>query len=389
MLRGRLLSWLSLVALVLLVSGAAVLSVTNSPALTSVPVPPPGTSLQTSISGFAGYGLSGPVDQIAAEIGVPSISSIPASSSFGTASTWVGAQNAAGVFVQLGITESEDRTPRGTAEQYNGFWSDTSRNFHPIQIASVKTGDEISVEMQLESTGWVLHFEDLSTGSSHKVVTDYGAGKDLDFSEWFQEDPVASADPLRNLPYASMPEVTFSRLEVNGRSPDLQRKDAEAMDVANGPLLVPTNFRADGFVVMPATGYARQYLSDVAGNNLALQMFGIAVYAQRPEAGGPKVVSAAAILARRARRIRRCHGRPDLAGSRAEGRPGAARQELHSLGGRARPGVRRSDSRPRATDIGRRDGRPATRRVGPRRPGFTRARLIISACRPDRVHIPR
>jgi hypothetical protein len=67
------------------------------------------------------------------------------------------------VFVQLGITETEDRTAGSTAQQYDGFWSDTSRHFHPIQIASLKTGDEISVEMQLESAGWVLHFEDVST----------------------------------------------------------------------------------------------------------------------------------------------------------------------------------------------------------------------------------
>ena len=298
MLRGRLSSWLSLVSLVLLVSAAAVLSVTTSAKSPSAPAPAPGTSLQASVAGFAGYGFNGPVEQIAAEIRVPSISSIPAGASFGTASTWVGAQNAEGVFVQLGITETEDRTARSTAQQYNGFWSDTSRHFHPIQIASVKTGDEISVEMQLEGTGWVLHFEDVSTGSSYKVVTDYGAGQDLDFSEWFQEDPVSSADPLRNLPYGYMPDVTFSRLELDGRSPDLQRDDAEAMDVANGPLLVPTNFRADGFGVIPATGYARQYLSDVAGNNLAIQMFGIALYEQRPDSGGSKVVSSAALLAR-------------------------------------------------------------------------------------------
>ena len=298
MLGGRLLSWLSLVALALLVSAAAVISVRNSPRVTSAPAPAPGTSLQASIAGFAGYGLNGPVDQIAADITVPSISSIPVNSSFGTASTWVGAQNAEGLFVQLGITETEDRTARSNAQQYDGFWSDTSRHFHPVRIASVKAGDEISVGMQLESAGWVLHFEDVSTGSSYTVQTDYAAGQKLDFSEWFQEDPVSSADPLRNLPYASMPEVTFSRLELDGRSPDLQHDDAEAMDVADGPLLVPTSFRSDGFVVVPASGYARQYLSDVAGNNLALQMFGIAVYEQRPDSGGSKVVSSAAVFAR-------------------------------------------------------------------------------------------
>lgn len=292
------MSWLSVAALVVLGTGAAVLSVANSPkshlAASSVPGPP----LQASVAGFAGYGLYGPVDQIAADMRAPLIRSIPLGASFGTASTWVGAQNEEGEFAQVGITETENREAGRFDQTYDGFWSDTARNFHPIRIASVNSGNEVSVEMQLTDTGWVLRFEDVSTGSSRTIFTGYGAGEQYNFAEWFQEDPVLTADPLRNLPYPEMSTVMFSRLVLDGRPPVLGGDDAQAMDVADGPLLVPTSFRSDGFAVTPATGYARQYLSDVSGYNLALQSFGIAVSDQRSGSGGAHVVAESLLLVR-------------------------------------------------------------------------------------------
>jgi hypothetical protein len=263
-----------------------------------VPTPTPGSPLQTSIAGFAGYGVFGQVDRVAADMRVPQIKSIPARAPFGTASTWIGAQNEEGAFAQVGITESENRTAGRLTQVYDGFWSDTARNFHPIGIGSVRVGDLISVEMQLGASGWVLRFEDLSTGSVHSISTGYGAGQEYDFAEWFQEDPVLSADPLHNLPYPAMSRVTFSRLDLDGGPPELDGTDAESMDVANGPLLVATSFRSDGFTVVPATGYARQYLFDVSSYNLVLQAYALAVYDQRPGSGSSHVVAESVQLVR-------------------------------------------------------------------------------------------
>ncbi len=274
------------------------LSVATAPESHLAPSPSPGGSLQASTAGFAGYGLFGPVDQIAADIRVPLITSIPAGAPYGTASTWIGVQNAEGEFAQVGITETENRAGGRFPQVYDGFWSDTARNFHPIRIASVETTDAVSVEMHLESAGWVLQFEDLTTGSKHTVDTDYGAGQAFSFAEWFQEDPVLSADPLRNLPYPSMSRVVFSRVEVNGRQPALVGADAEAMDVAEGPLLVPTSFRSGGFAVIPATGFARQYLSDVSFYNLAVQAYAVAAYDQRSGSGGSRVTAESILLVR-------------------------------------------------------------------------------------------
>ncbi len=300
-LRGRLLSWLSVGALVVLSAGAALLSIAHTAKshATAAPTPAPGPSpLQASIAGFAGYGVFGQVDQVAAYMQVPQIKSIPAGAPFGTASTWIGAQNEEGAFAQVGITESENRTARGFTQEYDGFWSDTARQFHPVGIGSVRVGDRISVDMRLGAAGWVLRFEDVSTGSIHSISTGYGAGQQYDFAEWFQEDPVLTADPLRNLPYPATSRVTFSQIELDGSTPHLDGTDAESMDVADGPLLVPTSFRSDGFIVAPATGYARQYLFDVSSYNLALQAYGLAVYDQRPSSGGSHVVAESIQLVR-------------------------------------------------------------------------------------------
>jgi hypothetical protein len=276
-----------------------VLSVATSPKNRLVTAPAPGPLLQASVAGFAGYGLYGPVDQVAAHMQVPQIESIPAGASYGTASTWVGAQNAEGAFAQVGITETEDRETGRFVQTYDGFWSDTARHFHPIRIASVIAGDEISVEMQLANSGWVLRFDDVSTGASRTITTGYGAGQRYNFAEWFQEDPVLSADPLRNLPYPSMSPVTFSSLEFDGQPAVLDRDDAQAMDVSDGPLLVPTGFRSDSFMVVPATGYARQYLYDVSSYNLALQSYAIALNDQPPDSsGGSRVVAQSLLLVR-------------------------------------------------------------------------------------------
>jgi len=284
-LSGRILSWLSLATLTGLALAAAVVSMPNSSKAAASP--PQAPTVAASLAGFAGYYLIRPVTEISADFAVPRILSVPSNTQYGDASTWIGAQNALGNFVQVGITEDQALgLPHGSGPEYRAFWSSTAQDFHPIRFALVHTGDHIEVGMRLASSGWVLEFRDFTSGLTRSIVTDNGGGQLFNMSEWFQEDPEFSADPLRNLPYPSMSEVRFTRLRVDGRPPHLGDENAQGMDVPDGPLLVPTKVRSDSFVVVPSTGYAKQYLRDVASDNLAVEEYDIAVYEQKTGSGG-------------------------------------------------------------------------------------------------------
>jgi hypothetical protein len=282
MSRGRLVSWLSVIALAALTLESGILSVTNSggsPNLT-----PPDARSPTSLAGFAGYDLIAPVVEVGADFPVPAIISAP-KGSFGAASTWIGAQNNGGSFVQVGVTEFIGQNPSGSGFQisYNGFWSSTEKDFHPIEFGTLRAGDLISVGMKQDKQGWVLSFEDRTSGYAHTVATGYGASQSFTAAEWIQEDPTSSAAPLRNLPYPEMSDSVFSSLEVDGKSPPLLVTNGRAMDVPfGGPLLVPGPFVSDGFKVLPAQGPARQYLSDVADYNYAQEAFRAAIDQARP-----------------------------------------------------------------------------------------------------------
>jgi hypothetical protein len=294
-LPARLVSWLSVGALVALGTVSAVLSVAYAPGSSSEPSQSP--AIQVSEAGFAGYDFNAAVGEVAASITVPQISSVP--SPFGTASTWIGAQNAAGSFVQLGITEYEDATSSWVARRdpiLQAFWSDTDEHFHPVPIADVRAGDRVSVKMTQKSSGWTLRFRDLTRGWTRTVVTDYAPGQLFTLSEWVQEDPVSSADPLHNLPYPELSQVTFSGVEVDGITPQMSEADARAMDVPGGPFLVPTEFEAGTFRVVPATSYARQYLSDISRYDLQEEIFAFAL--QSDPAAKTRVVSACVPLIR-------------------------------------------------------------------------------------------
>jgi hypothetical protein len=278
--QGRLLSWFTVGALSMLVLAAASLSADSSPGPTATP---PSVPQETSLAGFAGYDLIAPLGEIAADFTVPSILKAPPRGTYATASTWIGAQNAMGEFVQIGVTESASSDLPGEPDlAYNGFWSSTALDFHPDSFAKVQPGDRIAVSMVLRSKGWVIRFDDESSGTSRTIQTDYGGGASFNAAEWIQEDPISSTDLLRNLPYPQTSVVSFSQVEADGRVPYLGYDDERAMDVPGGPWLVPTSFRSDGFIVEPATGAAKQYLADVAGYNLAEQEFSIAVFGPRP-----------------------------------------------------------------------------------------------------------
>jgi hypothetical protein len=156
---------------------------------------------------------------------------------------------------------------------FEAFWSDTARGFHPVSIARVEAGDHIALEMTLHSSGWLLQVRDLRSGRVHQIITDYGAGQAFNDGSWIQEDPIATAQPLENLPYPDMSQTVFSHLEFDGTRPAIRRDDAQTMDVPGGPFLVPSAYSDGGFQVFAVTGFARQYLADVAVYNLAEDKF--------------------------------------------------------------------------------------------------------------------
>ncbi|MFZ0665131.1 MAG: hypothetical protein WAM97_05205 [Acidimicrobiales bacterium] len=299
MRRGRVVSWLSLLVLVVFSVIAATASAYIKPTVSTFGITGSG-SLVASPSGFAGYNYVGSVQQVSADLIVPSITSIPHNAPYATASTWIGAQNAQGSFIQIGVTEYEQR-PQFQDElgqpYYNGFWSDTQKDFHPDPLFQVQPGDFISLRMILEPTGWKLVIDDITTGRVQSISSDYGASDIYDFAEWIQEDPVSSADPFQNLPYPATTTVSFSHLKVDQLVPQMGSDNRQAMYVEDGPLLLPTRFSGDSFDVIPATGFARQYLSDVAVYDYSLTIYTAAVNQQHGRSGMAKVVSDAQLFA--------------------------------------------------------------------------------------------
>jgi hypothetical protein len=202
--------------------------------------------------------------------------------------------------VQIGVTETGFKATK-TADTrpplFEAFWSDTQVGFHPVNIARVETGDRISLEMRLQSSGWNLRVQDLTSGSVHHVVTDYGAAQNFNATSWIQEDPTSGANPLVNLPYPDMSQTAFSHVEANGMTPAIGLVDAQVMNVPGGPCLVPTAFVDGGFRVVGATGFARQYLSDIAWYNYAEGEFAYALQ-HSPPGQDRRIISESVVLVR-------------------------------------------------------------------------------------------
>lgn len=294
------MSWISVGGLVVLGTSSAALSIAtagidgNSGGST-------GPAIETSEVGFAGYfKVRAPVTEVAADIKVPSISSVPRGSQFGTASTWIGTENQAGSFVQIGVTETGFGATKANGTRppiFEAFWSDTERDFHPVNIAPVRSDDLVSLEMTLQGSGWILRARDLTSGWGHEIVTDYAAGQTFNFTSWIQEDPTSGTQPLINLPYPDMSKTVFSHVELNGATPAMGEDDEQDMDVPAGPTLVPTSYIGGTFRVVAATGFGRQYLSDIASYDYTEDQFAYVL-----EHGGPAdestIVSAAGQLVR-------------------------------------------------------------------------------------------
>ena len=243
----------------------------------TVPSPSPPTTRGLSVSpnllspdpnGFAGYVLRGHTTEIYAEWVVPTIA---AGSPVGQASTWVGAENKANDFVQVGTLENEVSRAGQAGAVYRAFWSDTALYFHPHDLGAVRPGDAVSAEMMQLPDGWFLIFHDTTHPFTRTVSSNYGARKTFTDAQWLQEDPTSHGfDPVTNYPYPTMSTVTFSNLMVNNGHPVLPYSDGRALISPNGVFLVPTPVTDDGFTVRSATGPQAQYLAAVGPLNSAV-----------------------------------------------------------------------------------------------------------------------
>ncbi len=203
--------------------------------------------------GFGGYQYypSDPVTSVSGEWNVPVIA---ASSNAGDASTWIGAQSVTGAFAQIGTVENQF-----AQSQYYAFWSTTAKGFLPQFVLPVSPGDEVRASMTMGPRGWNLTLSDLTSRTSKTVHTAYGSRDAFNSCEWFQENPVYSQ--FVHTSYPSFSTVSFHGLRANGAVPSLSYNEAQTLSTSNDSFFVPTRVRDDRFSLLPATGYALNFLT--------------------------------------------------------------------------------------------------------------------------------
>ena len=282
--RRTVVPWLLVGTLVAAASIAAVLGASASSQV-AAPKSAPAPQVEAPPTGFGGYQWPGKVDEIEAEWRVPRV--------VGTAqdageSTWIGVQGPGTdePFIQLGTLANANDSPflgsgSGTKAEsqsapqlgqtdYEIFWSDTSKGFHPVPIVQLKRpGDLILFKMTRESQGWELSVRNLTYGWNRSELVRYGQGDSFSRGEWLQEDP-ASYTPGVDLPYADTSSVTFQRVRVNDTVPKFRYRDEGALSTQDGVYLVPSPFANDGFSMVRPTGAALQYISDAETVDVSL-----------------------------------------------------------------------------------------------------------------------
>jgi hypothetical protein len=196
------------------------------------------------------------MSRISGQWAVPTIT---AGSSAGDASTWIGAEGSTGSFVQVGTIENQFQSPRRT--QYFAFWSDTAKGYYPLRLIRVNPGDTIVARMVKVRLGWKVAIDDVTSGTSGAAQTNYGRGSQFSTAQWFQENPVYSQ--FDHTSYPSLSTVTIKNMKLDGAAPPLTYQDGETLSTENDTFLVPTRVRHDSFSLVPATGYALDFLQDV------------------------------------------------------------------------------------------------------------------------------
>ena len=212
--------------------------------------------------GFAGYDLRGTVSEIGASWKVPRIAD---DSKLGDASTWIGTDNSDRDFIQLGTVEDKNHG----RPDYFAFWSDTAKENLVQLVFPVAPGSSVSVRMQQTPSGWNLSMKSSSPRVSKVLRIPYGVGEHFARAQWLQEDPISSRPGLIYEPYPMLSHVRFSRLSLNGHTPALKSKDAQAMYTISGGFLVPSAYDQGSFTLAPPTGPGLQYLKDLVWLNYA------------------------------------------------------------------------------------------------------------------------
>jgi hypothetical protein len=252
---------MTLTLLTLLALGAAVLSINteghggpSKGRATSHPRLPIGSPEY----GFGGYQLY-PVDPVTSVSAAWTVPTISTNSSTGDASTWIGVQSQSGAFSQVGTVEN--RNSANGNDQYYAFWSDTAKQFRPLFLIAVKPGDSVEARMTLYPDGWSLALDDATSGKARTIQTNYGANDQFDSCEWFQENPVYGQFTHTN--YPTLSTVTFRDMALNHSTPQFNFQDAQTLSTYNDTFFVPTHVKRHQFSLVPATGSALAFLTDV------------------------------------------------------------------------------------------------------------------------------
>jgi hypothetical protein len=206
-------------------------------------------------TGFGGYQVKSPVQQLSAEWRVPVIS---ASSPSGAASTWIGVQSpSVKSFVQVGTTEDS----ASGVVTYQGFWSDAAVSYHAQSLLTVHAGDLVQVSIVRQGRRWSVGFVDW-TELARRMLLIKSATVSSTLAEWVQEDPTTTAAATADAPYPVMTAPVFTNLLLNRLRPTLPYIDGQVLSTENGTFLVPSRVRNDGFAFITPQGAVRQYLID-------------------------------------------------------------------------------------------------------------------------------
>ena len=260
----RVVPWCLVVGLAAVALVTAVTTALTRASTTS-PLPGPVVAYGPP-TGFGGYTWSGTVHQVSAQWRVPAVTQTNA---VGFSATWIGAEAGLGhdPFIQLGAEEVQTTDATGLATfrkpYYLIFWSDETVGFQAQPIVQLsRPGDLIAFDMTQNSRGWKLDVHNLTVGWSRSRQVNYRANQPFTTAEWLQEDPATGVRTTSDAPYASTTTVAFSNLRVNHRPPRLNWDDAHVLSTTSGVYLVPTHESGDAFSLLPASGFAHQYLAD-------------------------------------------------------------------------------------------------------------------------------
>ncbi len=237
----------------------------------------------TNVLGQAGYVVAGPLASLHSLSAQWRVPAVEAHSGAGRALTYISAlDSASGFEIEVGTIESATAAKGRSTASYTVFWGET-RSYPqsaPTRAARSLGGDDlVRATIRLVYSGWQLALEDLTRHWTWSKTLPL-VGFRFDDASYLQEDPPAATAPdleqARDMAYPRLAQVVFSRVLLNGGAAKLGGAAARALAVPNGPYLVPADARAGTFAVVAASGFARQYLADIAPYDIG---YGAYVYA--------------------------------------------------------------------------------------------------------------